>query len=133
MKLQQLCRTVHMFRDATTQENTHLEYNNTDIRMMFADFHSAFNTLSPMKLIGKFSTLGLSTTLCNLIFIFLTNRPQTVQTGGNTSSTLVLNTRAPQVCVLRSLLFTLFTYNCNPRHPRGNSVVKFADDTTIIN
>ncbi len=60
---------------------THLENNNTYIRMLFVDFSSAFNTISPMKLIGKLSTLGLSTTLCNWILDFLTNRPQTVRIG----------------------------------------------------
>lgn len=49
--------------------------------------------ISPMKLIGKPSTLGLSTRLCNVILDFPSNRPQTVQIGSNTSST-------PQDCVL---------------------------------
>ncbi len=53
-----------------------------------------------------FSTLGLSTTLCNWILDLLTNRPQTVQIVGHTSSTLVLNTGAPQGCVLSPLLTT---------------------------
>ncbi len=45
---------------------THHENNNTYIS-------SAFNTISPMKLIGKRSTLGLSTTLYNWILDFLTD------------------------------------------------------------
>ncbi len=36
---------------------THLENNNTYIRMLYVDFSSAFNTVSPMKLISKLSTL----------------------------------------------------------------------------
>jgi len=48
-----------------------------------------------MKLTGKHSSLGLSTTHCNWILDFLTHRPQTVRIGGHTSSTLVLNTGAP--------------------------------------
>ncbi len=42
----------------------------------------------------------------------------------------MLNIRAHQGCVLSPLLFTLHTHDCNPRHGE-NSVVKFADDTTI--
>ncbi len=60
-----------------------------------AGLKSAFTHLENntyIKLIAKFSTLGLSTTLCNWILDFLTNRPQTVQIGGHTSYTLVLNT-----------------------------------------
>ncbi len=77
----------------------------------------------------KLSTLGLSTTpLCNWILDFLTNRPQTVQIGSHTSSTLVLSNRPPG---LSPLLFTLYTHDCNPSHGE-NLVVKFVDDTTII-
>ena len=89
---------------------TQIENNDICIRMLFVDFSSAFNTVSPMKL----CTLGLSTTLCNWILDFLTNRPQTVQIGGHTSSTQVLDTGDPQGCVLSPLLFTLYTYDCTP-------------------
>ncbi len=92
--------------------------DNTYIRMLFVDFSSASNTISLMKLIGRLSTLGLSTT----------NRPQTVQIGSHTS-TLVLNTGAPQGCVLSSLLYTLYIHNCSLRN--GGNSVKFADYTTI--
>lgn len=55
---------------------------------------------------------------------------QTVRIGGHASSTLVLNIRAPQGCVLSHLLVMLNIYNCIPRHEQ-NSVVKLADDTTF--
>ena len=48
-----------------------------------------------------------------------------------TSSSLVLNTGMPQGCVLSPALFTLFTHDCTAIHPT-NSVVKFADDTTVV-
>ncbi len=76
----------------------HLE-NNIYMRILFVDLSSEFNTITPEKLIGKPSTVGLSTTLFNWILDFLTKRPQTVQIGGYTSSYLVLNTGAPRaVC-----------------------------------
>uniref|UniRef100_A0AAY4A5V6 Reverse transcriptase domain-containing protein n=1 Tax=Denticeps clupeoides TaxID=299321 RepID=A0AAY4A5V6_9TELE len=43
---------------------------------------------------------------------FLTARPQAVRVGSSTSSTIVLNTGAPQGCVLSPLLFTLLTHDC---------------------
>ena len=91
----------------------------------------AFNTISPMKLIGKLHTLGLSTTLGNWILDFLTNRPQTVGIGSHTSFTLMLNAGAPQGGVFRPLQFTMYTHNRNPRHG-GNCVVKFVDKNIFI-
>ena len=80
---------------------------NRYMTMLFVDFSSAFNTISPMELTGKLNTLGLSITLCNCILDFLTSRAQRVWTDTQTSSPLVLNPGAPQGSVLSPLLFTL--------------------------
>ena len=45
-------------------------------------------------------TLGLNTFFCNWILDFLTGFPQVVRVGNNTSATLILNTGAPQGCML---------------------------------
>jgi hypothetical protein len=71
------------------------------MRMLFIDYSSAFYTIVPMKLITKLRTLGLNTSLCNWILDFLTGCSQVVRVGNNTSATLILNTGAPQGCVLR--------------------------------
>ncbi|KAI3366907.1 hypothetical protein L3Q82_009551 [Scortum barcoo] len=63
--------------------------------------------------------------------IFLTGRPQAVRMGSTTSSTLTLNTGAPQGCVLSPLLYSLFTHDCVATHS-SNTIIKFADDTTVI-
>ncbi|XDV25252.1 hypothetical protein PO909_029198 [Leuciscus waleckii] len=39
---------------------------------------------------------------------------------------------APQGCVLSPALFTLFTHDCKSIHSSSNTIVKFADDTTIV-
>ena len=84
--------------------------------MLFIDYSSAFNTIVPSKIITRLRTLGLNTSLCNSILDFLTGSPQVVRVGNNTSATLILNTGAPQGCVLSLLLYSLFTYDCTARH-----------------
>ncbi|KAL7855621.1 hypothetical protein AOLI_G00192250 [Acnodon oligacanthus] len=106
---------------------SHLDNKDTYIRMLFIDFSSAFNTIIPQQLIGKLSLLGLNTSLCNWVLDFLSERPQLVRIGNNTT----LSTGAPQGCVLSPLLFTLLTHDCTAKYS-SNHIIKFADDTTVV-
>ncbi len=110
---------------------SHLENKNTYVRMLFVDYSSAFNTIVPATLVAKLQTLGLNRSLCSWILDFLTGRSQVVRMGNNTSSPLILNTGAPQGCVLSPLLYSLYTHDCTAAHS-SNVIVKFADDTTVI-
>ncbi|KAK0132238.1 RNA-directed DNA polymerase from mobile element jockey [Merluccius polli] len=103
----------------------------TYIRMLFVDFSSAFNSISPSRLINKLHQLQLGTSLCLWIKDFLTNRPQHVRMGSSTSSTIILNTGVPQGCVLSPVLYTLYTHDCVATHS-SNTLIKFADDTTVV-
>ena len=58
-------------------------------------------------------------------------RPQVVRVGSNTSGMLILNTGAPQGCVLSPLLYSLFTHDCMSRHD-SNTIIKFAEHTTVV-
>ena len=58
-------------------------------------------------------------------------RPQVVMVGNNTSATLILNTGAPQGCVLSPFLYSLFTHDCMARHD-SNTIIKFANNTTVV-
>ena len=58
-------------------------------------------------------------------------RPQVVRVGNNTSTMLILNTGAPQGCVLSPLLDSLFTHDCTAWHG-SNIIIKFADNTTVV-
>ncbi|KAI3371965.1 hypothetical protein L3Q82_006692 [Scortum barcoo] len=53
---------------------------------------SAFNTIIPQQLICKLDKLGLSTSLCNWLLDFLSQRPQAVRVGNNISSSITLST-----------------------------------------
>ena len=109
----------------------HLGKRNTYLRMLLIDYLSAFNTVVPSKLINKLRTLGLNTSLCNWILDFLKGRPQVIKVGNSTSATLILNTGAPQGCMLSPLPYSLFTNDCMARH-NSNTIIKFADDTTVV-
>ncbi len=110
---------------------THLDKTDTYVRLLFIDFSSAFNTIIPQQLIHKLVQLGFNKSLCNWLLDFLTGRPQAVRVGSNTSSTITLNTGAPQGCVLSPLVFTLLTHDCTPSH-NSNLFIKFADDMTVV-
>ena len=51
--------------------------------------------------------------------------------GNNTSAMLILNTAAPQGCVVSPLLYSLFTHDCLATHV-SNLIIKFANDTTVV-
>ncbi|CDQ90915.1 unnamed protein product [Oncorhynchus mykiss] len=110
---------------------SNLDKRNSYVRMLFIDDSSTFNTIVHSKLITKLRTLGLNTSLGNWILDFLTGHPQVVRVGNNTSATLILNTREPQGCMLSPLLYSLFTHDCMTKHD-SNTIIKFADDTTVI-
>ena len=99
--------------------------------MLFIDFSSAFNTVIPQHLVNKLSEIGISTPLCNWLLDFLTDRPQTVRVGKNSSETIIVNTGVPKGCVLSPLLFTLMTHDCCTRY-NSNHFIKFADCTTVV-
>jgi gmma-aminobutyric acid receptor subunit gamma/cGMP-dependent protein kinase 2 len=102
-----------------------MDKRNTYVRVLFTNYSLAFNTKVPSKLIIKLEALGLNSALCNWILDFLMGHPQVLRVGYNTSTLLVLNTGAPQGCVLSPLLYSLFTHD-------SNSIIKFADDTSVV-
>ena len=67
---------------------------------VFIDFSSAFNTIVPFRLIMKLLDLNIKPSMCNWILNFLTERPQAVRLGNIISSSLTLNTSAPQGCIM---------------------------------
>jgi hypothetical protein len=99
--------------------------------MLFIDYSSAYNTIVPSKLAIKLETLGLDPALCNWVLDFQTGRPQVVKVEDNISTPLILNTGAPQGCILSLLLYSLFTHDYVAKHA-SNSIIKFADDTTVV-
>ena len=110
---------------------SHLDKSNTYVRMLFIDYSSAFNTTVPSKLIIKLEALGLNPALCDSVLDFMTGCPQVGKVGNNISTSLTLNTEAPQRCVLTPFLYSLFTHDCVAMHA-SNSIIKFVDYTTVV-
>ena len=108
----------------------HLDFPRTYVRMLFVDYSSAFNTIIPGKLFEKLLHMNVDVGICQWVLDFLLDRPQSVRIGKLTSSSLTLNTGAPQGCVLSPLLFTLFTNDCVSSH-ESVKMIKFSDDTTL--
>ena len=84
-----------------------------------------------MKLFDKLVSLNVHPAICHWTLNLLLHRPQSVKVNNSLSKPVILNTGAPQGCVLSPFLFTLFTNDC----VSGNQsvrVVKFSDDTTVI-
>ena len=93
--------------------------------------YSAFNTIVPSMLINNLRTMGLNTPLCNWILAILTGHPQVVRVCNNTSATVILNTGAPQGCVLSPLLYSLFTHDY-PSRNAANASMNFDDDAKAV-
>ena len=56
--------------------------------------------------------------------------PLVRKVGDNIPTLLIINTGAPQECMLSPFLYSLFTYDCVAMHT-SNSIIKFADDITV--
>lgn len=108
----------------------HLDPPNRYARVLFLDFSSAFKTIVPQKLFENLQHLSAPLSLCHFSLHFLVDHPQPVKLSKLQSSTIVLNTGAPQGCLLSSLFYSLFANDCVSNHV-SVQITKFADDTIV--
>lgn len=75
----------------------------------------------------------ISSCLIHLIHNFLSDRKQAVSVDTTISSSITINTGAPQGCVLSPFFYTLWVYtnNCTSQSPTP-LYLKYSDDTAII-
>ena len=67
----------------------HLETPASHVRILFADFSSAFNTIQSHMLLEKLTQMGVNLILVQWIQDFLTGRQQFVRAGHSHSSTII--------------------------------------------
>ena len=109
----------------------HLDKGSNYARCLFIDYSSAFNTMQPHILINRLAEYNVPARLQLLILDFLTNRQQYVRTEAELSSTITINTGAPQGCVLSAFLFIIYTNNLSLCTSQCK-IIKYADDTIVI-
>lgn len=111
--------------------HTFLDRESGAVRILFIDISSAFNTIQPLCLKGKLTTIQVDPPLLSWITDYLTDRCQFVRLRTATSDMVMSSTGGPQETVLAPLLFTLYTvdfmHNTELCH-----VQKFSDDTAIV-
>lgn len=109
----------------------YLDNNNSQVRLLFVDFSSAFNTIQIHILLRKLLYMNVNSNLILWLYSYLSDRPQYTKLHGLKSSVIVTNTGAPQGCVLSPLLFTLYTNECRSSY-KNCSIIKYDDDTVIV-
>ena len=87
----------------------HLEKAKSYVWILFVDFSGAFNTIEPYVLLKRLIDLHVNSNLVLWIRDFLRDRPQRVCVNGYLSEEVVLNSGAPQRCVLSPMLFSIYT------------------------
>ncbi|KAK3538756.1 hypothetical protein QTP86_015647 [Hemibagrus guttatus] len=109
----------------------HLDSPGSYSRILFVDFSSAFNMITPALLRDKLFQLNVPDSSCSWITDFLTDRQQFVRLGTHVPDLQYISTGSPQGCVLSPLLFSLYTNGCTSGH-QSVKLLKFADETTLI-
>ena len=86
---------------------SHLDKSGSYVLVMFKDFSLADYTIKPYLLIKRLMDLGANHALVLWIKQFPCNGPQRVSLSGTRSDELIVNTGAPQGCVLSPILFSV--------------------------
>ncbi len=109
----------------------HLQQPKSYARLLFIDFSSAFNCIQKLPLTERLCSINTNRHILEWIKEFLTDWPQRVRCSGVTSDTVILNTGAPQGCVLSPVLFCLYT---NEMQITNSScqLYEYADDVVLL-
>lgn len=102
-------------------------YSST-VRVLFVDFSSAFNTILTDRLVSQMTELRLSSSICLEMNNFLLNCYQRGRVGLHTSQPQ--NWLPTGLCAKPPTLHPLHSQLRS--HPLSNTIIKFADNTTVV-
>ena len=105
-------------------------YPTLESRGAFLDMSKDFDKVWQEGVIFKLKLMGISTTLINLIKIFLKNRFQRVVLNGQTSEWLLVKAGVPQGSIIGPLFFLIYINDLS--NDIVPTVKLFADDTSLF-
>ena len=108
-----------------------LDEPRTCIRILMMDFSSTFNTIQCHVLLKRLIDLEISPSPVLWIRSFLSYCPHRVIVNNVLSHKIVVNTGAPQGCVLSSTRFSIYT-NETTCDDEVLKLMKFADDMALV-
>ena len=103
--------------------------NPAELRIVFLDFSSAFNSFNHQRLLNKLKSIGDDGPVFNIFNGFLTNFQQCVSVDGNYSQLKCVVSGVHQGSVLGPLLFVLYT--ADMWNDLENKIILYADDTIL--
>ena len=103
--------------------------NKTQIDIILLDFAKAFDKVSHLRLLSKFTSYGITGNTQNWIKSFLSNHKQRVSVNGALSDITDVTSGVPQGSVLGPVLFLLYINDIDVNIK--SSIRLFADDSII--
>jgi hypothetical protein len=109
---------------------TNLEQKNKTLGI-FMDLSKAFDSISHVKLLSIFQSIGINNKSYKLFKSYLQNRKQQVQIGDTLSNELTITNGVPQGTVLSPILYIIYVAELGNLNIHGK-LFSYADDTALI-